>query len=427
MHETPEGFLVCVGVAIARTGVMDYADGETPIAAGEDGIVKISRDAEEVFKEVTIASFNGKPITIQHPKDFVSAENWKELAKGTIQNPRRGKGEQENDLIADLLITDAQAIALVKNGLREVSCGYEAEYVETGLGTGKQKNIIGNHLALVNEGRAGAAYAINDHKGKGSRMTFKEIKESLKALVKATETMDESAEKKEEKKEESKDAPADMPTVSYDDLMKAVKDMSEKLDMMKPKAADETKPATESSPAETVAKDEEVAPSMEDRVKKLEGLVEKLLEMQATDEEGVEVTGDEEAEEMEDEEMEEEVVVDEMEGALVGDSASRVEILAPGLKVKGKDFKQKALKVAYETADGKAVIDQFTGGKAPDLKNETFVDAVFIAASEMLKVKRNEQLSKTKTRDFQSVEEAPKKPTTPEELNKFNEKHYNNK
>src|SRR4051812_19813956 len=86
IHETPEGYLVCVGVPIARTGEMEYGPGETPLESGPDGKVIISRDPDEVFRLQTMASFEGKAVTIMHPTEFVSPENWKELAKGSIQN-----------------------------------------------------------------------------------------------------------------------------------------------------------------------------------------------------------------------------------------------------------------------------------------------------------------------------------------------------
>lgn len=437
MHETPEGFLVCVGVAIARTGEMIYGAGETPLEPGTDGRVIVQRDADEVFRPETLASFEGKPVTIQHPNDFVSPVNWSSLAKGSLQNVRRGKGESENDLIADLLITDSVAIALVKNGLREVSCGYEAEYLQTGEGRGVQKNIIGNHLALVEEGRAGSAYAINDHKGKGSGM---KISEKIRAIfakaqdeaLKAAETVDKAM--PEEKKEEAKDE-----TMGYDALIKAVKDLDEKFSAFaKPKEEqkDASTEPTQSEPAEIVAKDD--ADPMEARMAKLEAMVAKLVARESkedeisVDEAEGEMVGDDDCMDDEAEEGEEEVTDDGEKGVEIwdqtGDAASRIEILAPGKKFTGKTARVEALKAAYTTKDGKEVIEQFTGGNAPDFKNEKFVNTVFVGASEVLKVKRNAELSKTKTTDdFRSNLGVPKGAKTPEEINKINAEFYGKK
>ncbi len=43
ISKTPEGFLICYNVPIARTGDMIYGDGESPIKVGPDGkaIVKL--------------------------------------------------------------------------------------------------------------------------------------------------------------------------------------------------------------------------------------------------------------------------------------------------------------------------------------------------------------------------------------------------
>lgn len=428
MHETPEGFLVCIGVPIARTGEMVYGEGETPLEVGEDGRVLIQREAEEVFREETIASFEGKAVTITHPTEFVDPNNWSRLAKGVLQNVRRGEGEQGNDLIADLLITDSVAINLVKNGLREVSCGYEAEYTQTGEGRGLQTKIVGNHLALVDEGRAGSAYAINDHKGKGT-MSAKLI-EKLKAKFGAKVVDEAMAEEKKpakdaegDKDKEDKESKDDG---AYDELKKMVSDLGEKISALGGKQKDASTEATENEPAKVDAKDDDAGSALEDRLKALEASVAKLLEREAKEDEVPVGDEDGEGEESEESEDADESEDDDFEeSTMTGDTASRIEILAPGLKAKGADGKGKALIAAYATKDGKAVIDQLTGGKAPELKDPNRVNTLFIAASELLKVSRTSELSRTKqTRDFSSASETPKGAMTAEQLNAINAKHY---
>lgn len=415
MHETPEGYLVCVGVSIARTGEMDYGPGETPLEAGVDGKVVVSRDAKEVFRPETMASFEGKAVTILHPKEFVSPDNHSELAKGSLQNVRRGKGEQENDLVADLLITDSVAINLIKNGLREVSCGYEAEYTQMGIGRGTQSRIIGNHLALVEEGRAGSTYSINDHKGKGLSMSWKEkIKAHFaKAQDEAMKIMDEAS---PEKKDDDKKEPAkDDMMGGYDALMKACKDLGEKVDALnKPKEQkDASTEPTESEAAKVVAKDAE-AEEMEKKKVARDAWIDAQMEKESKD-------ADPDTEEVEEIEDEDDLDI----GSLTGDTASRIEILAPGSKLKGKDAKSKALLAAYATTDGKSAIDKFTGGKSPNVKDESLVDAIFIGASEILKGTRRTELAKTKTQDESVLSfEVPKGGMSAEKINELNEKHY---
>lgn len=421
--ETPEGYLVCIGVPIARTGDMEYGPNETPLEADEDGRLIITRDEDEVFRPETMASFEGKALTISHPNDFVGPDNWKDLAKGILQNIRRGKNDQKDDLIADLLITDKMAIGLVKNGLREVSCGYEADYVQSEKGKGKQKNIIGNHLALVDQGRAGHGYAINDHKG-DIKMN---LKDRIKAIfakaqdeaMKMAEDADKEDVKKDDKKDESKDAGA------YDELVQMVKDIGEKLSAMAPKD-EEKKDDKKDDKAKDDDKDDgkkddeskDADGSLEERLKALEQCVSKLLDGKSGDEDK------DDDDKSEDEDMSED---DDMDNTtMVGDEVySRAEILAPGIK-RSKDIKVKALKAAYETTEGKKVIDSLNGGKTPTFDSAEKVETLFVAASEVLKVSRTDDFSKTKknTKDFNSVSDG-QGAMTPEKMNEINAKHYN--
>lgn len=415
IHETAEGFLLCMDVSIARTGEMVYGKGETPLETDSSGKIIITRDEAEVFRPETIASFQGKSITIKHPEEFVDPSNWKELTVGTVQNVRRGEGESKDDLVADLMITDALAIGLVKKGLREVSCGYEAEYHQTGDGTGKQTNIVGNHLALVEEGRAGSAYAINDNKN-GKGVPRMKLKERIAAMF--AKAQDEAAKMvDEEMSTEKKEAKADDAS-AYDELVKICKDLSGKIEAMG-KSKDEEKPEKKEEKKEDESKDEGEESSMEDRLKALELAVQKLMEGESTDEDEEESEDDEDEGEEKSEDADEEEKSDK-----TGDTAARAEILAPGIK-HTKDVKAKALKQAYGTKDGKAIIDALNGGKAPTFDSKEKVDSLFIAASEVFKFSRGEALASTKkTNDFVSNLGVKAGDITPEAMNEINAKHF---
>jgi uncharacterized protein len=160
---TPEKFLLCRDVPIARTGTMLYAEGEIPGLTAVDGIVRVDRDPAEVFREETLASFEGKAFTLDHPAEDVIPENWSRLAKGIVENVRRGAGIDDDLMLADILVTDQKAIEQIREkGLREVSAGYDASYEQTVEGRARQFNIIGNHVALVDQGRCGYRCAIGD-------------------------------------------------------------------------------------------------------------------------------------------------------------------------------------------------------------------------------------------------------------------------
>lgn len=160
---TPEGFLLCEDVPLARPGEMIYGPDETPIEAGPDGITHITRTLDELFKPETLASFNGKPVTNEHPDEDVTPSNWKRYAVGVLLNVRKGTGDNEGLMVGDMLITDPETIEDIRGDKREVSLGYDADYKKTGPGTGEQSNILGNHVALVERGRCGPRCAIHDH------------------------------------------------------------------------------------------------------------------------------------------------------------------------------------------------------------------------------------------------------------------------
>lgn len=412
---------------------MIYGEGETPITVGDNGQVIITRSEAEVFSPETIASFQGKAVTITHPEDFVSPENWSVLAKGVLQNVRRGEGDQKNDLVADILITDSLAINLVKSGLREVSCGYEAEYTETEPGRGIQTKIIGNHLALVQRGRAGSSYAINDHQSKGKVEMLKSKIQSIfaKAQDEALKLADADAEIEKEKieKEKSTDLKAYM-----DELTKQFKDLGEKIAGLTKVEGKDEEIEKEKIEKEKEIKDMEVNGALEERLKILEAAVQKLLEKQTveseSDDEEIEVVADEE--EIEDEEVEKEKIEKEKEYKdkakdknLVGDqdTISRAEILAPGIEMT-KDVKVQALKTAYATKEGKKTIDTLTGGKTPSYGSKEVVDSLFIAAAELLKQSRSEAIVNSKrAKDAAAAKDSSV--MTAEKLNEMNQKFYN--
>lgn len=171
--DTPEGFLICKDVPIARTGPQDYLARELMLDGDPDRLVTVQRHPEDVFEEATLASFEGKPICDGHPPENVSPENYAAYTKGHVQNVRRD-GEY---IVADLYINDANLANEVRNNVkREVSCGYLCNYVPDGTGY-KQSQIRGNHVAVVPKGRAGAAVAIKDaapeaEKGRKTIMSY---------------------------------------------------------------------------------------------------------------------------------------------------------------------------------------------------------------------------------------------------------------
>ena len=402
LSETPEGFLVCEGVPITRAGDLLYAPSETPVDAGSAGQTVISRTVEDIHDPATIASFEGKPVTINHPDDFVTPENWRELAVGVVQNVRPGVGDDADKLLADLLITDAEAISAVKSKrLREVSCGYEAEYVQVSPGRGRQENIIGNHVALVASGRCGSECAIFDHAPQKEKtpMTMKEKLMGIfgKAL---DEAMPEDTPKAEA---------ADQPDLT--EVLAAIMARLDKIEAGMSASSDEDPPPAEDTEGEMKVDEEakgddhspEEMATLEERLIKMEGNIATIAEALAK------IVGPAEEAPMEDEE-----VVAQVDKYTDDATMARAEILAPGI-AKSKDVKSKALKAAYATEDGKGVIDKLLSGKPFATADK---DMLFVAASEMLKGVRRSHMNARVALD--SLPGMKAGAMTPEKINELN-------
>ena len=165
------GFLVDTPV-VARLGVQVYytEDGRT---------VREFRPAEEVFKDESLASYQGKPMTLDHV--FVNSENAKDVVVGSVTGKAEPLG---SSVVAPIVVYDNTAIQEAMAGnAKELSVGYSAILDETpGWGdpiTGEyvlksdgdqfdppegwqefdaiQRDIKVNHLAMVYRGRAGIA------------------------------------------------------------------------------------------------------------------------------------------------------------------------------------------------------------------------------------------------------------------------------
>lgn len=396
-----------------------------------------------------MASFEGKDITIQHPDEFVGPDNYQELTHGVMFNIRKGSEQIEVDdemvdpLLGDFLIKSSEAIELVKAGEREVSLGYEAAWELISDEEGRHSKIRGNHCAIVSEGRAGNYCAITDHK-KENELMGKEALEKFKKLH--GKTVDEAIKEKEaEIAAKAKDSTlaakfkklfgksVDEAIEEKEKKSEDEEEEKEKEEKPKPKKKEESEDESE----EEQSKEDEKMKGLSSRLDKVEGMLEKLLEKlsasdESEDEESEESEDEDESEVVsEDEESEDEMCEDEgseeEKKPKANDTLSRAEILAPGIK-KSKDIMSKALAKAYKTADGKKVIDALTGGKNPSTLPKTGVQAVFVAAAEMMKTKRvaDHASQRITTIDsFPALKGTAVK--TPQEINEMNAKFYNKK
>lgn len=162
---TPEGYMA-VRAKSARVGIQEYLGREvdpTGTKFRPNDVVSVYRPEDEVMSEKSVRSFIMKPITNDHPTEAVNADNHSRLSKGVV-----AKAMRDGDHLAfDLVFFDAATIADIDAGKRELSNGYSVDLsIEDGVTPdGKayqaiQRNIVGNHVALVDKGRAGPDCAI---------------------------------------------------------------------------------------------------------------------------------------------------------------------------------------------------------------------------------------------------------------------------
>lgn len=158
-HRTPEGFLFVEGRA-TRAGVFLYK-------RGDGSIIRELRPPEEVGSAQSLATLARKPITNEHPSEFVDAKNAEQYVAGTV-DPEVVWEQDHSDGFVKVrgTIMRQDAIEAIESGRHQLSCGYHADIEETpGVWTDAhgtehrydavQRNIRYNHLALVDRGRAG--------------------------------------------------------------------------------------------------------------------------------------------------------------------------------------------------------------------------------------------------------------------------------
>jgi|KBSMisStandDraft_5_1062788.scaffolds.fasta_scaffold00612_12 hypothetical protein len=134
---------------ITRSGIFVYKD-----ASGKS--IREYRPDEEVFKADSLTSIRGMPITDGHRGILNTNSNLDGIVVGSVMGPGV---KQDSDVVADIVIHNVNKIGKK----RELSLGYECRIdAVPGEWNGQkydqvQRDIVYNHLAVVNKGRAGNA------------------------------------------------------------------------------------------------------------------------------------------------------------------------------------------------------------------------------------------------------------------------------
>lgn len=383
ISETPQGFLLCQEVPIARTGAQEYLAREIGLdELPPNTVVSVDRLEADVMAPEVLASFEGVTVTLGHPSRQVTADNWRAISMGHLQNIRRGTGDQSHLILADMLITDPATILQVKGGLREVSCGYDCQYVQDENGNWRQTNIRGNHVAIVPRGRAGPECSIKDSimskVADTVRKIFGRAQDEAAAAVLEGEAALAAA----------TGAPATPPAVvAVAPSADAVPLKGVTVDTKTGKvtvAADADISGIVSDLMERLSYMERCRAEADAAVASLQAAIDKLTAGEkpaATDAAAVKPAAPK-------------PVTDQL-------TIARAEILAPGIEmVEGVELA--ALLKAYATDSGKQIINLFTGGHAPTADNAV---SVFAGAAEVLKAQRASALTTpNKTADAQAAD-----------------------
>lgn len=166
VKEIEGGYLVATA-RVARTGVQEYLAselGDVALNAGfkPNDVVRLYRSPEEVFHEDSLRTITRLPVTVDHPGEDVTADNWSAHSVGDVGD---AYSKESSWVVVNPMIKDARGVQAAKTTHKEISMGYRAKIVPARDGIPadfEQKKIRYNHLALVPQGRAGREARIGD-------------------------------------------------------------------------------------------------------------------------------------------------------------------------------------------------------------------------------------------------------------------------
>jgi hypothetical protein len=185
------GFLHVKG-RLARTGVQEYLGRELSPELEPDKLYGVLRHPDDVLDPKSVEGFRNAPVTDNHPDDFVTSENYKDLMKGSCSEPTPSKKDGISYIDGQLTVMDKDLVSKLKDGKLEISAGYYSDLEEEQgeyLGVPyhfRQKNIQPNHVAIVSRGRCGGTCRIindyatiaDENQNKGGNMAIVKIGET---------------------------------------------------------------------------------------------------------------------------------------------------------------------------------------------------------------------------------------------------------
>src|SRR5690606_10761106 len=169
VKQTKEGYLVATA-KVARTGVQEYYAAELGDVALSQGfkpgdIVRVYRHPDQVFSQDTLNSITRVPVTVDHPLEEVTADNWAKYAVGEVGDMVAKEGEW---IVVNPMIKDANCVEAGTTAQKEISMRYSPNIVKARDGVDahlEMTDIRMTPFALVPRGRAGSQARIGDSWG----------------------------------------------------------------------------------------------------------------------------------------------------------------------------------------------------------------------------------------------------------------------
>lgn len=187
---------------LSKVGVFPYLGKQISSELEPNKIYQVYRPAEELLSEETINSFKLLPIVDDHTMLGTEPGMMPAEEKGVHGTSGSDVYGKDDKLYGDLKIYSETLKDEIEAGKKELSMGYFCDYELTpGTFDGQhydavQRNIRGNHIALVEEGRMGADVRVMDRKITMDSM--KEINSMVKNAKHGTrQVLDEDVDKRE--------------------------------------------------------------------------------------------------------------------------------------------------------------------------------------------------------------------------------------
>ncbi|CRY71468.1 Uncharacterized protein conserved in bacteria [Yersinia pseudotuberculosis] len=177
---------------LSKVGIYAYLGKNIPGAPDPGKIYYVYRPEDELSDPACIDSFKLLPWTDDHPPGLLGEED-EGLTPAEEKGVQGVIGErvyyEDGVLYGNIKVFSQTMDELIRKGKKELSCGYRSKYEwQSGTYNGDQYDVIqrqirGNHLSLVDEGRMGSEVAVLDAFTLDSKDVIHMTEEEKKALA----------------------------------------------------------------------------------------------------------------------------------------------------------------------------------------------------------------------------------------------------